>query len=317
MKYLFFDLECSNCFGGIGKVCEFGAVLTDENFNILRQYDIPMSPGKERSCRFDKNIFKRDPSFGYAYSFDYYFEQPEFPFYYSEIKELIEDTDTIIFGYAVENDIAYLNASCARYNLDSISYTAYDLKKIKSLYSNIKQKVKGLKGAFIDMCGKELLVYIQPHLARDDAKMAMMILKSICDKTGYNVNELCELCCECTRDSNAKNVKNTNKSIFCKKIKPSIQKRWGEYSRNHINELTESHNLGKRVTISSKLKEDEDNFDSIINLINEKNFVPSDKINSSDYLVCVDEADIERIKFCLKYPYEGKIITVKDFECIC
>lgn len=317
MKYLFFDLECSNCFGKIGKVCEFGAVLTDENFNILRQYDIPMSPGKGRSCRFDMGIFKRDPSFGYAYSFDYYFEQPEFPFYYSEIKELMEDTDTIIFGYAVENDIAYLNASCARYNLDNIVYIAYDLKKIKSLYSNIKQEVRGLKGAFIDMSAKELLVYMQPHLARDDAKMTMMILKSICDKTGYNVKELCELCCECALDSNMENMKDIHKSILLEKIKSSTQKRWGEYYRSHVNELTESHNLGKRVTISSKLKEDEDNFDSIINLMNEKNFVPSDKINSSDYLVCVDEADIERIKSCLKYPYEGKIITVKDFECIC
>ena len=47
MKYLFFDIECSNCHGGIGKMCEFGYVLTDENFNIISQDDIPMSPGKE------------------------------------------------------------------------------------------------------------------------------------------------------------------------------------------------------------------------------------------------------------------------------
>lgn len=43
MKYLFFDIECSNCFGGKNKICEIGYVLTDENFNILLTNDIPMS----------------------------------------------------------------------------------------------------------------------------------------------------------------------------------------------------------------------------------------------------------------------------------
>ena len=35
MKYLFFDIECSNCFNNIGKMCEFGYVVTDENFKII------------------------------------------------------------------------------------------------------------------------------------------------------------------------------------------------------------------------------------------------------------------------------------------
>lgn len=52
MKYLFFDIECSNCFNGVGKMCEFGYVLTDENFKIIKMDDIPMSPGKGRECRF-------------------------------------------------------------------------------------------------------------------------------------------------------------------------------------------------------------------------------------------------------------------------
>ena len=34
MKYLFFDIECAN---RLNKICEFGYVLTDENFNILKK----------------------------------------------------------------------------------------------------------------------------------------------------------------------------------------------------------------------------------------------------------------------------------------
>ena len=53
MKYLFFDIECSNCFQGVGKMCEFGYVLTDENLVVMKTGDIPMSPGKGRGNRFN------------------------------------------------------------------------------------------------------------------------------------------------------------------------------------------------------------------------------------------------------------------------
>ena len=50
MKYLFFDIECSNCFNGIGKMCEFGYVLTDESLRVMKSGEIPMSPGKGRAA---------------------------------------------------------------------------------------------------------------------------------------------------------------------------------------------------------------------------------------------------------------------------
>ena len=34
MEYLFFDIECANSFDGGGKICEFGYVITDEQFQI-------------------------------------------------------------------------------------------------------------------------------------------------------------------------------------------------------------------------------------------------------------------------------------------
>lgn len=58
MKYLFFDVECSNCFNGEGKLCEFGYVITDENFCVLRKDVLPMSPGQGGENRFDKGINK-------------------------------------------------------------------------------------------------------------------------------------------------------------------------------------------------------------------------------------------------------------------
>ena len=56
MNILFFDLECANCFMGIGKICEFGVVLVDGNFNLIQKYCFCMSPGNGKSNKFDKGF---------------------------------------------------------------------------------------------------------------------------------------------------------------------------------------------------------------------------------------------------------------------
>ena len=82
MKYLFFDIECSNCFNGKGKVCEFGYVITDENFKIISAQDIPMSPGKGRGNRFHLRDRMAVEDVKLAYDEAYYYEQPELPAFY-------------------------------------------------------------------------------------------------------------------------------------------------------------------------------------------------------------------------------------------
>ena len=52
-SYLFFDIECANCFNGEGKMCSFGYVLTDADFNILDSQDLVMNPETE----FDWYLF--------------------------------------------------------------------------------------------------------------------------------------------------------------------------------------------------------------------------------------------------------------------
>ena len=44
MKYLFFDLEYASQKGGTSKICEFGYVVTDENFNILEKDNLIINP---------------------------------------------------------------------------------------------------------------------------------------------------------------------------------------------------------------------------------------------------------------------------------
>ena len=47
MNYLFFDVECANSFDGVGKICEFGYIFTDENLNIIKQGIHLINPNAE------------------------------------------------------------------------------------------------------------------------------------------------------------------------------------------------------------------------------------------------------------------------------
>ena len=117
MKLVFFDLEFSNCFSGIGKVCEFGYVMTDENFNVLEEDVFVINPGNDRENRFfiDKNN-KIDYSFWY-YPIEYYYKQPEFPYFYEKIKNILEGEDVIAFAYSSLNDVFHLESTIKRYKI--------------------------------------------------------------------------------------------------------------------------------------------------------------------------------------------------------
>jgi hypothetical protein len=83
MKYLFFDIECANCFDGKAKICEFGYVLTDEKFNVLQEDTFQINP----RSKFDKLGFKKR-GIKLAYPYEYYYNQPDFKCFYEKIKSV-------------------------------------------------------------------------------------------------------------------------------------------------------------------------------------------------------------------------------------
>lgn len=315
MKYLFFDLECSNCFNAVGKVCEFGAILTDDKFNIVEEFSIPMNPGKDG--RFDLSIYDRDPGFDWAYSRDYYFSCPEFNMFYHKIKSLMENEETIVFGYAVDNDIRYLYDSCRRYNLEPISYNAYDIRIIKKQYSNKKQLVGGLKGAFLDFCDYTECLNLTPHLAKDDSKMTMIVLKSICENTKMNVEEILSICNDSYLNSieyiNYYNRKKNNLGGFTneskKRIKAECNKTWNSFYKRYLGK----EENGKTVSISCKLLRNIDTLNMVISTIQRKQLIASNRTFDSNYVIVLDEDDKKRLENNFQHPYSGEIVLLNDF----
>ena len=188
MNILFFDLECANCFMGIGKICEFGAVLVDSNFNLIQKYCFCMSPGNGKSNKFDKGFCNENGQLQWTYEPKYYLQCPEFTYFYHQIRKLLEDKNTLVFGYAVNNDCNYLNDAVIRYHLPYLHYDAYDLLPIIKQYSN--NVYHGLENTYQVMCQDEKNANLKAHLAVDDAQMTMQITKRLCNILKVNINEL-------------------------------------------------------------------------------------------------------------------------------
>ncbi|HBN12775.1 MAG TPA: hypothetical protein DD415_04080, partial [Clostridiales bacterium] len=95
MRYLFFDIEC--CDGE--HICEFGYVITDENFKPVKKEVLKINPDKPfritgRTNHADIELF---------FSEQDYKKSPLFINYYESIKNLIEYPDLIIVGHAIGN----------------------------------------------------------------------------------------------------------------------------------------------------------------------------------------------------------------------
>lgn len=310
MKYVFFDVECSNCYKGEGKLCEFGYVITDEKFCVLRKDVLPMSPGQGGENRFDKGIYKRDPEFDWAYDIDTYYQFDEYPFFHEKIKSLLEDKQARVFGYSVDNDIRYLDSTIRRYKLNSIQYQAYDVQKMANYFLKLKDAVS-LKEAFIQICDKKELVNIEPHLSRDDAYMTMRIVQNICAKLEITFDELVERCPECQIDSEAY-LQNYFAQKEKKKDKQRAKTYWKDFCQSQEKYLSSS--LKKTYTISGSIKETKKKLRFVVEQMKKRDCIAVRKIKAATYMIVESQEEKEHILESLKDSQEIEFLFYEDLS---
>lgn len=308
MKYLFFDIECSNNYDGKGKICEFGYVITDQNFTILEKNTFVMSPGNDKSCRFDKKLPLIDKDFSWAYDFDYYYKQEEFPFFYEKIKLLLNSEKYMIFGYAVNNDIRYLNSTTERYQLDILDFKAYEVGKITNLYFSEKEnKISGLQKIFIEICGTEELENLKHHYSEDDAYMTMRIVQKICFLLNLSLEEIIN---KIKLNSQKSKVKKTN--IERKKYSKKAKLKWKCFCSLYEQDVKNNKNQ-IIIYISSDIQGDEELVSKVITYINNNHHLPSKKAMCSDYIVVIDKKQGDLLKKAMLEISNAKIIIINDF----
>lgn len=313
MKYLFFDIECSNCFGDKPKICEFGYTIVDENFKLITKNDIPMSPGKNNHTnRFDLGVYKRDPKFEWAYDFDYYFSQPEFPEYYEKIKRLLTDEDTIVLGYSLSNDIHYLNRTMIKYDLDILNYDSFDVQKMVKRHLNLKNDMS-LEKAFNKLCNTSELIKLHMHLSCDDAFMTMRVFESLCKKLHKTPQEMINFY-EGVKYNSIESLENFNKRQEEKekrKISEELLNDFYDESKGLIELNDYSNNL---VYIDPNLKKYPEELKDLIEKIKSKGLIGSRDLKNINYFILRDDENIERIKEILKENnnFECEILDYKE-----
>lgn len=184
MKYLFFDIECANCDLGKGKICSFGYVLTDENFCVLKKEDILINPDAPFHLTGRKN--QRDITLGYSES--EFLSAPKFSEFYDRIFSLITDNDTLAIGYAVVNDVNFLQAECERYDLTMPDFTYFDVQLMYSDFKGVKDVVS------LERASKEYGAVIQEnHVSVNDAEDTLKVARGMSESLHIPFNALIEL----------------------------------------------------------------------------------------------------------------------------
>ncbi|MEG1536270.1 MAG: exonuclease domain-containing protein [Clostridia bacterium] len=186
MNYLFFDIECANCFGGHGKICSFGYVIVDEDWNIVDQKDITINP------REKFHLQRRDGTdyIKLAYDEEVFANSPDFVYYYPTINALLSRPDQICFGHSVINDIHFLMSECSRFKTPYFAITAFDSQ---ILYKHFAKE--SLECGLEKICAKFDIEVENLHRSDYDAFLTMQIVHKMCQSNNVGkISELLELC---------------------------------------------------------------------------------------------------------------------------
>jgi DNA polymerase III epsilon subunit-like protein len=101
---------------------------------------------------------------------------PEFPEHYEKLKQLLEDPDTMVIGFAVRNDVGFLLDECFRYQLQPFSFRFYDIQQIIER-QEINQEGRSLEKAYEAWCGEIPEIV---HRSDADAELTMQVLAALC-----------------------------------------------------------------------------------------------------------------------------------------
>lgn len=170
-QFVFFDCECANTYDGVGKICSLGYVITDDELNVMESEDVVINP----ECDFDWYLLSAKNECHLAYSKDYFRAKPNYESYYKDIKKLFTTGNRYIAGFAVGNDVSFVNSANERYNLPDINFRAFDLEKLLNKHYDTKRKLK----EWAEFFGVNVAKF-QSHKSVDDAMMTMLCMKKFC-----------------------------------------------------------------------------------------------------------------------------------------
>ena len=181
MTYLFFDIECANSFGGIGKMCSFGYVLCNHDFSVIETNDFLINP----DAPFDWYLFKKNSKCHLAYRKEEYLRHEKFSHFYSKICTLLTSPDRLVFGFGCSNDISTIESECIRYGLNPIDFSCYDISKILGQY----YQTSGSLSSFVQLLNINQ-TGLEFHDSKADAIFTMKVTERLAADMDKPVNQI-------------------------------------------------------------------------------------------------------------------------------
>ncbi|MDD6902259.1 MAG: hypothetical protein PUI94_00055 [Eubacteriales bacterium] len=177
MQYLIIDTESCTGKSDDGSLCSFGYAIADENFNIIERNDLLINPLPKRFAVGDKKNLKRTGVM-FAYGIDEFRRAPTFKDRYADIKRLFEGR--LVLGFAMANDVKYLNDACDKYSLPRIEYEYMDVQFVYKLLNPDANSI-GLK----TLAEKYGIKYLE-HRSDEDAVVSLSVLIGVLEENKVN-----------------------------------------------------------------------------------------------------------------------------------
>lgn len=230
MNYLFFDIECANCDEGKGKICTFGYLLTDDNFNELNSDDIVINP--DAPFHLTGRRDKRDITLSYGE--EEFRKAPKLPHFWDKIIGLLTAPDTTVWGYATVNDINFLLAEAERYSLDFPDLVYYDVQAMYADYKSVRD-VMGLERAV----GEQGVTVGDDHNSLCDARYTMIVARAVSESIGLKLHDIIPLSPRVKGEvkGGEKIFSTTPKKARYEEIRAELYKRGVEYGTKALDEV--------------------------------------------------------------------------------
>lgn len=184
MNLVFFDIECASVYKYTAKICAFGYVVCDEDFNIISKEDILINP----QGKFHLTDGRGEHGLVLPYEYSDFKKHPDFTKVYGKIRALLEDGQNLVFGHATYNDVNYLNLETKRFHLPSFNFSYLDSQLMYMTSIGDFSRQFGL--GYIT---ESLNVEFTPHRAADDSYATMRVVEALCKKHGCKSTELSAL----------------------------------------------------------------------------------------------------------------------------
>ncbi len=312
MNLVFFDIECASVHKTIAKICAFGYVVCDEQFNIIEKRDILINP------KGGFHLTDRKGEHGLELPYDYgeFKKHPPFTEEYPFIKQLLEDKNNLIFGHAILNDVKYLDLETIRFNLPPFNFEFLDSQIMYMTSVGDFTRQFGLEYITAD-----LNVKFTQHCAADDAYATMKVVEELCAKHKTDVFGL-------------EKVLGIRRGRI---IGHSVQKPTSESFERYEKERNEARErrsrnraefyiylsrrrkkksgplFGEVFTFSRLIEDDIDISEELVGRIFEQGAVYSQKLENCTIYVCEDEDDTVRTRNARQL-HDMKIINLSQLK---